>query len=132
MTAKACDPADGPPCADPAHSDLSAPVYDTLAACCCRLTWVDAGVCAAASEGSSKGYFADYASGRCLRDCDPTPDGCSPFAPPPIALYDSIDACCVVGQGWVDYRFCTSRSIGKYSDGWVVDFQNEKCGESQN
>jgi len=71
-------------------------------------------------------FFADYASSSCLKDCEPGPFGCM-LVPPPVTLYDSIAACCSVGVSWVDFRYCTSRSVGNYTNGWIVDIQNEKC-----
>ena len=90
-----------------------------------------------ASEGSLTGgdsplpsneFFVDYSSSSCLKDCEPGPFGCM-LVPPPVALYDSIAACCSVSMWWVDYSYCTSRSVGNYTNGWTVDFQNEKCSE---
>ena len=137
LLVKDCDPADGPPCSASAHTNPTATIYDTAQECCGRLGWIDTGACESASTDNSAGfvalaskkYFADYASGACLQDCEPGPFGCA-LVPPPVALYNSIDACCSVGQGWVDYKYCTSRSVGNYSDGWIVDYTDERCGES--
>merc|ERR1719253_755589 len=131
---KDCDPADGAPCTELEQEFLHFHIYDTVAACCGRLDWIDSDECASISDGNAAGslalpsnqFYADYASGSCQRDCEPGPFGCA-LVPPPVALYDSIEACCSVGQGWVDYRYCTSRSVGNYSNGWVVDYANEKC-----
>ena len=129
---KDCDPTDGPPCSRLEHTDSSVSIYDTVDACCGRLNWLDAGACVASSqEGRTDMFFADYASGACLRDCEQGPVGCA-LVPPPVALYESVDACCSVGQSWVDYQYCTSRSVGNYSDGWIVDYTDERCGESRN
>merc|ERR1712194_418483 len=134
--AKDCYPADGPPCSEIGHDDASAPIYDTAEACCGRLDWISASSCVAASEDNSTGssvlplsqFFPDYASSSCLQDCEPGPFGCMPV-PPPVALYESIDACCSTALWWVDHRYCTSRSVGNYTDGWVVDYQNAKCAK---
>ena len=104
--------------------------------CCARFFgWAFEECAAGASSGSpallSNQFFADYSSSSCLQDCEPGPFGCA-VVPPPVALYDSIDACCSMGMGWVDYRYCTSRSTGSYTDGWVVDFLNDKCSKSRN
>ena len=139
VTVKDCDPTNGPPCYEIGSRDTSASIYDTVESCCGRLNWISTSACVSASETSFAGsltlpstqYFADYSSSSCLQDCEPGSFGCA-VVPPPVALYDSIDACCSVGMGWVDYRYCTSRSIGNYTDGWVVDFLNEKCSESRN
>jgi len=136
---KDCDPTNGPPCYEIGSRDTSASIYDTVQTCCDRLNWISNSACVSASETSLAGspvlatnqFFADYSSSSCLQDCEPGSFGCA-VVPPPAALYDSIDACCSVGMGWVDYRYCMSRSIGKYTDGWVVDFLNEKCSESRN
>ena len=136
-TVKDCNPAEGQPCSDPEHNDLSAIIYATPEACCGRLGWANLHACVAASQNShapllsepTNKYFVNYQSGSCLQDCEPGPFGCAQV-PPPIVLYDDIDTCCTIGQSWVDYEYCTSRSIDSYSDGWVVDFSNEKCGES--
>ena len=127
---KDCNPADGPPCSQTEHKDLSIPIYDTLEKCCDRLNWIDIDVCTSFSEGRSRGFFADPSSGSCLQECDPGASDCASSVPPPLNLYDSIDACCSEGQWWVEYKYCTSRSVGEYSEGWLVDFQNEKCGMS--
>ncbi len=80
-------------------------------------------------------YFADYKSGTCLKDCEPGPFGCAQ-APPPVVLYGTIEDCCKEGQFWADFQFCISRSTEKdnaqhaFTDGWIVDFGNEKCGKS--
>jgi len=76
----------------------------------------------------SNQFFADNSRNSCLHDCEPGPFGCL-IAPPLTALYGRIDACCS-SLGWIEYKYCASRSVGKYSDGWVVDYQNAKCGES--
>ena len=128
-----CDPADGPHCFGAEHKDFSAPIYDTIEVCCGRLDWIDTGACVSTSEESSIGlafnkFFVDFSSGTCL-DCEPGPFGCA-LAPSSVTLYNSIDACCSLGESWIEYKYCTSRSIGNYSDGWVIDFTDERCGES--
>ena len=137
VTVKDCNPSDGPPCSQPAHTESSAPIYDTVEACCERLNWIDIGTCVAVSNVdsdsessfSSNLFFADAESDSCLQDCESGSVGCS-TAPSSTALYNSIGACCAEELWWVEYKYCTSRSIGGYSDGWIVDFQNEKCGMS--
>ena len=139
VTAKDCDPTNGLPCYEIGSGDTSAPIYDTVDACCGRLNWISTTACISASENSFTGspalpsnqFFVDYSSSSCLQDCDPGSVGCA-MVPPSVALYDSIDTCCSVGIWWVDYRYCTSRSAGNYTNGWVVDFQNDKCSESRN
>ena len=82
------------------------------------------------SEFSSE-FFVDYSSGSCFKDAAPCPDEvftCKKV-PPPIQTYKSIEECCEQGQSWVDFGFCTSRSIGNYTNGWVVDYTAERCGE---
>ena len=112
-------------------------LYKTFNACCehhlfwstdCEAYDANGNAGEGLGEPTNK-YFVDYQSGSCLQDCEPGPFGCAQV-PPPIVLYDDIDTCCTIGQSWVDYEYCTSRSIDSYSDGWVVDFSNEKCGES--
>lgn len=71
-------------------------------------------------------YFADYDSGSCLRDCD-SGFGCEDV-PPPINVYDTIGECCA-SQTWIDPQFCSTRSRGEVSNGWVVDYTNNKCGK---
>ena len=63
-----------------------------------------------------------------MKDWEPGSFGCM-IVPLPVALRDSIEACCSVGMWWVDYGYCTSRSVGNYTNGWTVDFKNEKCSE---
>ena len=128
---KDCNPANGPPCPETEHTEMSAPIYDTIQACCGRLDWIDIDVCTSFSEGRSRGYFTDPSSGSCLQECEPGASDCTSAVPPPIALYDSIDACCSEGQWWVEYKYCTSRSVGEYSGEWIVDFNQEKCGKSR-
>ena len=128
-----CDPADGPHCFGAEHKDPSATIYDTVEACCGRLNWIDTSTCVSASEESSMGlvfnkFFVDYSSGTCLQNCEPGPFGCA-IAPSSVTLYDDIDSCCSLGESWVDYKYCTSRSAGNYSEGWVVDYLDEKCGK---
>ena len=138
--AKDCDPANGPPCHGIENEYSSVLIYDTVEACCGRLDWIVTSSCVSASEESPTGsltpdstlpsnqFFADYSSNSCLKDCEPGPFGCM-RVPPPVALYDSIEACCSVGMWWIDYSYCTSRSVGNYTNGWTVDFPNEKCSE---
>ena len=138
LTAKDCDPANGPPCYGVGNEDTSSPIFDTAEACCGRLDWISTSSCVSASTDSSPGspavpsnqFFADDLSSSCLQDCEPGPFGCQ-IALPLTPLYGSIDACCS-SRGWIEYEYCTSRSVGKYSNGWVVDYQNAKCGESSN
>jgi len=77
------------------------------------------------SEPSNK-FYADYSSGSCMKDCEPGPFGCA-IVPPPVVLYDTIELCCAMGQSWIDFGYCTSRSVGDYTNGWVVDYSIEKC-----
>ena len=134
---KDCNPADGPPCTESEHTEMSVPMYDTVEACCGRLDWIDIGTCVAVSDVNITGlstlrsdlFFGDADSSSCLQDCESGNFRCA-NAPPSVTLYDSIDACCSGELWWTEYKYCTSRSIGGYSDGWIVDFQNEKCGES--
>ena len=125
-----CDPALGPPCKDPEHTDRGAPMYDTVEQCCGRLSWVDFDTCTGTStDGTSDKYWAEYTSGSCKKDCPEGEEaGCKPV-PPPIGLFDSIDACCSEGMNWVNNDFCTSRSGGGYTDLWVVDYMSSTCGE---
>jgi len=140
---KDCNPLDGPPCSNPEHKDGSAPIYYSVEECCARLNWIDNDVCVGDSERGGDGnsghnppnqpdhelsnkFWADYESGSCKQDCEPGPFGCEPV-PPPIALYDSIAICCAMGQSWVNVEYCTSRSIGDYSNGWVLNWGDEKC-----
>jgi len=142
--AKDCNPDEGPHCSDPGHNDLSATIFVTPQECCgALLGWVDLDSCVAYSENDESGnggegslepsnkFFADYQSGSCLQECEPGPFGCA-IVPPPIALYDTIEACCAVGQSWVNFDYCTSRSVGEYSNGWVVDYKHEKCAKDCN
>lgn len=79
----------------------------------------------------SNEFFVDYFTGSCFKDAAPCPGEvftCEKV-PPPIQTYKSIENCCEQGQSWVDFGFCTSRSIGNYTNGWVVDYGAEKCGE---
>ena len=110
-------------------------LYDNFHICCERHTWWQDD-CSAYDENGNGGspkhsnqYFADFDSGSCLKDCEPGPLGCA-SVPPPIALYETIEACCAMTQNWVDTKYCLSRSNGTYSDGWVVSYDDEKCGES--
>ena len=140
VLAKDCDPASGPPCHGIETEQSSNFIYDTVEAWCGRLDWIGTSSCVSASDDSSAGslaigstlpsnqFFADYATNSCLKDCDPGPFGCM-RVPPPVTLYDSIEACCTVAMWWVDHSYCTSRSVGNYTNGWTVDFQNEKCSE---
>jgi len=80
-------------------------------------------------EGYSGQFFVDYRTGSCFKDAPPCPDEdftCEKV-PPPVDVYESIDECCKEGQSWVDFGFCTSRSVGDYTNGWVVDYRAEKC-----
>lgn len=102
---------------------------DTLESCCTKHFSWDLEVCMNGGDelGSTSKFFVDP-SGMCFQDCEPGPFGCA-RVPPPIVLYDSIEACCKVGLSWVDINYCYSRSIGTYSDGWVVDYKAGKCGK---
>ena len=71
-------------------------------------------------------YFADFHSSMCLQDCPEGPFCCN-RAPPRTVLYDSIEACCGIAMSLVDHSYCYSRSIGGYSNGWVVDYEGSKC-----
>jgi len=111
-------------------------LYPTFNECCeFHLWWQDD--CSAYDANGNGGipvhsnmYWADYDSGSCLRDCEPGQGfGCE-SVPPPIAVYESVEACCSQGQSWVDPKYCISRSNGVYSNGWVVNYGDEKCGES--
>lgn len=65
--------------------------------------------------------------GFCRRDCDPGYGlGCQRM-PPPVVLHDTISECCSESLSWVNMKYCDSRSVESYSNGWVVDWQNEKC-----
>ena len=69
--------------------------------------------------------------GSCLQDCEPglTDFGCSEV-PAPIALYDSIEACCaILAQLWVTPAYCITQSAGDFSYGWAVDYENKKYSE---
>jgi len=70
--------------------------------------------------------YANYETGTCFQDCAPGPFGCA-IAPPPVQLYDTIEDCCAESQPWVDLAYCTSRSVGDLTEGWVVDWTNMKC-----
>ena len=99
---------------------------DSLDACCTRyFSWAYE-LCMNGGGDSlahTDKYFVDFSSGSCLKDCAPgsIAYGCAQV-PPPVALYDTIDACCEVGQPWVDRAFCLSRSDDDYSDGWTIDY----------
>ena len=49
---KDCNPADGPPCPESKHTEMSAPIYDTIEACCDRLNWIDIGACILAADAT--------------------------------------------------------------------------------
>ena len=71
-------------------------------------------------------------TGSCLQDCEPGSENGTAVCKettPPVVLYDDVMDCCNIGQSWVDISYCASRSIGMYSEGWVVDYKNDKCGE---
>ncbi|KAL7538162.1 hypothetical protein ACHAXR_008330 [Thalassiosira sp. AJA248-18] len=104
-------------------------VYSSLDSCCTQhYSWVYEACMGEGGEpvGHTNKYFSDYGSGSCLQDCPPGPDRCA-TVPPPVNLYDSIESCCSIGQQWVDYLFCTSRSVDEYTYGWVVHWAHEKC-----
>ena len=99
-------------------------IFDTNAACCEEFFGWAMQECTWEADGRPAPaclYVADDERGSCMLDCEP-----GPFAHP---RYDSIHTCCTEDQWWVEYKYCASRSAGNYSDGWVVNFQNEKCGE---
>ena len=117
-------------------------LYETFTECCELHLWWTSTDCAISpsNETGSGGeqhysfkYFTDYMTGSCLQDCDPGSDEgaivCKEI-PPPVVLYDDVTDCCDIGQSWVDISYCTSRSVGIYSEGWVVNYENSKCGES--
>ena len=111
-------------------------LYETFNICCEHHTWWKMECDAYDEDGNggepeySQKYFANYETGSCLQDCEPESEfGCAQV-PPPVTLYDSIEACCTLGQTWVDISYCTSRSMNGFTDGWVVDYTNGKCGES--
>jgi hypothetical protein len=127
---KDCDPEIDPACEGNRPYSIIA-LHDTAEACCeAHFFWIETDSCVADSNGivlpPSNKYFADYASGSCLRDCD-SGFGCGDV-PPPINVYDTVEECCA-SQNWIDPLYCTSRSRGTVSNGWVVDYKNEKCGE---
>ena len=133
---KDCDPSNGSPCSNPEHQDTTADIFSSAEDCCQgMLNWVDLNLCTADSNSEaysgqhSNQYFADFDSGSCLKDCEPGPFGCA-SVPPPIAVYETVEACCDMAQNWVDTKYCLSRSNGTYSDGWVVSYDDEKCGKS--
>lgn len=55
---------------------------------------------------------------------------CCAILPSLSPVHPDINACCSLGKRWVEYKYCTSRSVGKYNDGWVIDYLNETCSES--
>ena len=129
-------------------------LYETFKECCERHTWFNTdctadvptpdggGISTSDSGGGalsvstsprySNKYFANYLDANCLRDCETgTSFGCAPV-PPNAILYMSIETCCKLGQKWVDISYCSSRSVGAYSEGWFVDYTpgtREQCGE---
>ena len=113
-------------------------LYETFTECCETHLWWSTD-CAAYDENGSGGdqhysfkYFTDYMTGSCLQDCEPGSEEGSiecKEIPPPVVLYDDVTDCCL-GQPWVDISYCASRSVGIYSEGWVVNYENNKCGES--
>ena len=59
-----------------------------------------------------------------MKDYEPGPVVCM-LVPALVALYDSIETCCIIGMWWVDYGYCASCSVGNYTNGWTVNFQNK-------
>ena len=130
---KDCDPSLGPPCSDSEHDDQSAPIFTTSQECCdTSLGWVDVDACASTSEGGfSNKFFVDYPTGSCFKDASQCPgEGFTcEKVPPSVDVYESIEECCEQGQSWVNLGFCTSRSVGNFTNGWIVDYGAAKCGE---
>lgn len=133
---KDCDPSLGPPCSDPEHDDQSAPIFTTVRECCdTSLGWVDADACESTSDNDepvgefSNQFFVNYPTGSCFKDAEPCPgEGFTcEKVPPPVDVYESVEECCKQGQSWVDFGFCTSRSVGGFTNGWVVDYGLQKC-----
>ena len=110
-------------------------LYETFNECCeTRLWWQQD--CAAYDENGSGEqysvkYFTNYETASCQQVCEPSDDGfvCKKVSRR-IALFDSVQACCDIGQPWVDISYCVSRSVSSYSEGWVVNYEESKCGES--
>jgi len=122
----------------PPYMESNGWLKDSLDSCCAeRFQWAyDACMGRGESLEPTNKYFADYQSGTCLQDCEPGSSselGSSTFGcarvPPPIVLYDTVEACCDIAQSWVDLAYCTSRSIHELSDGWVVDYTHNKCAK---
>ena len=93
-------------------------LYKTYEECCAtHFSWA-LNECANNAEEDSNHpsnlFFADLSSNSCLQDCEPGPFGCA-IAPPSVTLYASIEACCSLGQWYVDFEYCTLRSYGKSS-----------------
>ena len=111
----------------PAYMERNAWLFSDLETCCSmHFSWAfDVCVNGGEKRHTDK-FFADFQSGSCLQDCE-YGDDCS-TVPPPINLYSSIEACCDT-QSWVDPVFCSTRSHGILSYGWVADHNSLKCGK---
>ena len=112
-------------------------LYETFNECCEFHTWYNTDCTAnVPTPGSgqfgpaySNKYFTNFETASCLRDCEPGSSfGCAQV-PSYAVLFDTVDGCCSIGQSWVDHSYCTSRSVGTYSDGWFVDYALMRCGE---
>lgn len=75
-------------------------------------------------------WWPDSSLGLCKRDCAVGESfGCEP-KPAGSDTYDSLDECCQDQLlGAVDDKYCTSRSVGIYSNGWHVDWTSGVCGK---
>ena len=100
---------------------------DTAEDCCAHeYSWIDKELCAARSTHSTLNKFwADKTNAKCEDDSVVPTEDLS------MALYDSIEDCCLHGLSWLSKGACFSASgmdmteLG--SNKYYIDYVNEHC-----
>ncbi len=106
-------PAGGELCGGPVPS--SSTLYDTVDACCARITWVPSNVCTAESQGlvpeGSKKWYVNDSMLSCRQDCIGNAP-CGGLAQGWQVLHADVNACCKVTLYWVNEAECIAASGG--------------------
>ena len=102
-------------------------LHDTAEDCCAHeYSWIDKELCAARSTHSTLNKFwADKTNAKCEDDSVVPTEDLS------MALYDSIEDCCLRGLSWLSKGACFSASgmdlTGLGSNKYYIDYVKEQC-----
>ena len=102
-------------------------LHDTPEDCCAHeYSWIDKELCAARSTHSTLNKFwADKTKSKCEDDSVVPTEDLS------MALYDSIEDCCLRGLSWLSKGACFSASgmdlTGLGSNKYYIDYVKEQC-----